>query len=257
MPAPAPLPALVDTLAASGGSPRLTAYDADGERVELSGAVLANWVAKTTNLLVEELDVAPGSTVRLDLPAHWRTLVWAMATWRAGGCVVLGQQDGTDVVVTDRPEPGVADAVVAVALPALARRFDGTLPPGAVDAAAAVMTYGDVVGWTPATDPAAPAVRAGVAVGPQTAGDAEVTEVDHAALAGWATAGTTSAPGDRVLLAADPDRATVPRWLRTALGVLLGGGSLVLVGPALAVELATDPARRDRLVATERVTAGA
>ena len=45
------------------GRPRLTWYGDGPERIELSGAVLANWVAKTTNLLVEELDAAAGETV--------------------------------------------------------------------------------------------------------------------------------------------------------------------------------------------------
>src|SRR3712207_930384 len=144
---------LLATLASGGGRPRVTQYAADGERVELSGAVLANWTAKTTNLLVEEFDVAPGSTVRLDLPAHWRTLVWALATWRCGACVVLGPDGDTDVVVSDVPGRHDAGQLVAVALPALARRFAGPLPAGAVDAAAAVMTYGDVIGWAPGTDP--------------------------------------------------------------------------------------------------------
>ncbi|NKY41606.1 TIGR03089 family protein, partial [Cellulomonas septica] len=105
------------------GRPRLTWYSADGERVELSGAVLENWVNKTTNLLVEELDAGPGTRVLLDLPGHWRTVVWALATWRCGACVVVGDGEA-DVVVTSRPaaHAGTSAHLVAVALPALARR---------------------------------------------------------------------------------------------------------------------------------------
>ena len=40
-------------------SPRLTWYGPDSERVELSGRVLDNWVAKTSNLLQDELDDRP------------------------------------------------------------------------------------------------------------------------------------------------------------------------------------------------------
>ncbi|WP_330998305.1 TIGR03089 family protein [Georgenia wutianyii] len=69
--------------------PRLTWYGPDDERVELSGRVLANWVTKATNLLVEEGEVGPGTRVLLDVPVHWRALVWAMATWCAGGELVL------------------------------------------------------------------------------------------------------------------------------------------------------------------------
>src|SRR6478735_7253781 len=45
----------------SGNStaPRLTWYGPDAERVELSGRVLDNWVAKTSNLLQDELDAEP------------------------------------------------------------------------------------------------------------------------------------------------------------------------------------------------------
>ena len=39
-----------------------------GGGTELSGRVLENWVAKTANLLVEELDAAPGSTIALRAP---------------------------------------------------------------------------------------------------------------------------------------------------------------------------------------------
>ncbi|MGN6441414.1 MAG: TIGR03089 family protein, partial [Arthrobacter sp.] len=65
----------------SGNStaPRLTWYGPDGERVELSGRVLDNWVAKTSNLLQDELDAEPGMSLRLDMPAHWKSLVWALA----------------------------------------------------------------------------------------------------------------------------------------------------------------------------------
>jgi uncharacterized protein (TIGR03089 family) len=236
---------------ADPGRPRLTWYGAGGERIELSGAVLANWVAKTTNLLVEEFDAAPGVRVGLDLPAHWRTAVWALAAWRCGAEVVMGGGvDDADVVVTDRPaDHGGSRALVAVALPALARAFDGDLPPGAVDAAGAVMTYGDVVGWAPDVEPARAALT-----GP-TGADA----VAHAALADWATgaAGGPAAPGDRVLVEAGPDRgAATVALLRAVLAALVGDGSVVVLDAAVVAELAADPARRARLTAGERVTAG-
>ena len=88
------LPQLLDALARAGGAPRITWYGPGGERVELSGAVTVNWVNKTANLLVEEFDAGPGTVVGLALPAHWRTLVWALATWRVGACVT--DRRGTD-----------------------------------------------------------------------------------------------------------------------------------------------------------------
>src|SRR5919106_4749197 len=107
----------------SGNStaPRLTWYGPDAERVELSGKVLDNWVAKTSNLLQDELDAGPGMRLALDLPAHWKSLIWALASWQLGMEVVL-DSNNADVLATAAPEeagPGF-DAVVAVPLPALA-----------------------------------------------------------------------------------------------------------------------------------------
>lgn len=222
------------------GRPRLTWYGTQGDRIELSGAVLANWVAKTTNLLVEEFDAGPGVRVGLDLPAHWRTVVWALAAWRCGACVVVGEEvAAADVVVTDRPGayPAVGQ-LVAVALPGLARRFDGELPAGAVDAAGAVMTYGDQIGWAPEV------------VGSEVA----VEGVRHDELI--AATRSHSPAGARVLLAAGADRdAEVLEALRRVLGVLAQDGSVVLLGSGMVDELEADPARRERLVASERVTA--
>jgi uncharacterized protein (TIGR03089 family) len=155
---------LLARLAADGGRPRLTWYGDDGERVELSGAVLANWVAKTVNLLVAEIDAAPGSAVVLDLPPHWRSVLWALSAWRCGATVVVPADDRSAAAGRSRRRrragPREWDEalhrgadLVAVALPALARRFDGDLPAGAIDAAAAVMTYGDAIDWAPPTDP--------------------------------------------------------------------------------------------------------
>lgn len=243
---------LLTALTSDPGRPRLTWYSGDGERVELSGAVLDNWVSKTSNLLVEELDAAPGTRVLLDLPAHWRAVVWAMAVWRVGAAVVTlpargaldagdaGREDDPgDVVVTNRPSahPAARD-VVAVTLAALARRFDGTLPAGALDAAASVMTYSDRIIWAPAVQPEAPALVA----------DASTTT--HAEL--FRRAGAVADPGadGRVLLAADDLGPTLVR----VLAVLAAAGSVVLVDEATAAALRADDVRRAALVAGERVT---
>ncbi|HEX3004764.1 MAG TPA: TIGR03089 family protein, partial [Angustibacter sp.] len=123
--------------------PRLTWYDdADGptrgERIELSGRVIANWVAKAANLLVDELGVERGDVVVLDLPTHWRAVYWALAAWRVGAVVSPEPDARAVVVVTDRPQqtpiaPGAR--VVAVSLPALARSWAGRALDGAVDEA--------------------------------------------------------------------------------------------------------------------------
>ncbi|MBE1876392.1 TIGR03089 family protein [Myceligenerans pegani] len=246
---------LLDRLQSDPGRPRLTWYGDDGERVELSGAVLANWVAKTTNLLVEEYDVQPGSMVGVDLPVHWRTVTWALAAWRVGATVVLtgdsraAAAEDLDVVVTDSPERWAASSadLVVVSLPALARRYDGDLPPGAMDAAAAVMTYADQVIYAPEPEPGRVALT-------DTAGDP----------AGSGTAGSPTAAGVRHdELVPEPDgeaartlvdgRAGTAVVLRELLRTWAGAGSVVLTSPATAAALDADTARRDRLVTTEKI----
>jgi len=235
---------LLTLLVREPGRPRITWYGDDGERVELSGAVLENWVNKTANLLVEELDAGPGTRVLLDLPGHWRTTVWATAVWRVGACVVLdpttgttnGTTNGVDVVVTTDPSrhPAARD-VLAVPLPALARRFDGPLPDGAVDAAAAVMTQGDRLGWVPALD-----------------GTADAIVVDGVPVPHRDLLRRFAGPEgpDRVLAVATGTAATLDVALRT----WAADGSLVLLSPGLDATLRADPARRSRVLDPERVT---
>lgn len=238
--------ALLGLIVADPGRPRVTWY-AGAERVELSGHVLDNWVTKTTHLLVDELDAGPGTEIVLDLPFHWRTVVWALATLRTGATAVLTGPAGTGadpgaVVVTDVParHPDAAELVV-VALPALARSAGPDLPPGAIDAAAAVMTYPDQPGWLPPVDPDAPAIAW------------EQGRVDHGGLAAWAQeqVGPGLVPPRARVLAAGDDAAGL---LALVLRVLGDDGSLVLVPAAEAAELRSDPDRRARLVAAERIT---
>jgi uncharacterized protein (TIGR03089 family) len=225
---------LLARLAADGGRPRLTWYGDDGERVELSGAVLANWASKTVNLLVEEFDAAPGTRIVVDLPVHWRSAVWALAAWRAGATVTLPDAGSDpDVVVTDDPGRW-ADAgadLVVVSLPALARRYDGDLPAGAIDAASAVMTYGDAIGWVPEVDPDQDAlVTAAGAVGHK---------------------GLVPEPEDGARVLVD-GRAPVADVLRYLLGIWAGGGSAVLTSAATAAELERDDSRLARLLSSEQ-----
>jgi uncharacterized protein (TIGR03089 family) len=237
---------LLNSLVSEPGRPRLTWYGPDHERVELSGAVLQNWVNKTVNLLVEEFDAGPGARVILDVPVHWRSVIWALGAWRCGATVVLTSPDAPDapvgdVVVSSRPQAWTTSGadLVAVALPALARRFDGELPPGAIDAAAAVMTYGDVVVWAPEPDPAAAAIEA-----PGT------EPLPHAAVI---PTGSSREPGTRALVDGGRPCAVV---LRDLLDLWSTDGSAVLVSPDTMAALNADPARLDRLRETERITEG-
>jgi uncharacterized protein (TIGR03089 family) len=194
-------------------SPRLTWYGPDSERVELSGRVLDNWVAKTSNLLQDELDAEPGSTIRLDLPAHWKSFVWALAAWQLGMEVVLDDSTA-DLLVTDNPQDGSGagyDAVVAVPLAALAMSWPGELPSGVVDYAAEVRSHGDVfmVHNEPAPDLAAVRGNGGFA-------HADLIE-------GFAVA---QEPGVRLLVRASEG---LEAGLAAALGAWNRDGSVVLV----------------------------
>lgn len=203
-------------------SPRLTWYGPDAERVELSGRVLDNWVAKTSNLLQDELDAEPGTRLRLDLPAHWKSVILALAAWQLGLEVVLGDA-GADLLATVEPGPGAAagafDVVMAVALPALAMRWPGELPTGVVDYAAEVRSHGDV--FMSHVDPEAsrPAI--------ETAAGAAHT---HAGLLDSFAA--TEGQGLRLLVPAGEGLETV---LARSLGAWKGDGSVVLVHPDVQV----------------------
>ena len=88
----------------NGAEPLITYYDLDsGERTELSAVSFANWVNKTSNLLVDELQVDPGDAVQLTLaethPGHWVTLIWELACWQVGAVVSLDPAAEVKVVV--------------------------------------------------------------------------------------------------------------------------------------------------------------
>lgn len=260
--------------------PRLTWYGPDDERVELSGRVLANWVTKATNLLVEEGEVEPGSRVLLDVPVHWRALVWAMATWCAGGELVLPAEEDDvldddvddepgytdldeeeagdldddesvfvpdetaeepDIAVTARPSGApAAGLVLVVALPALAMHVEDPIPAGAVDAAAALMTYGDHLGFVqePGGDDAALS-------GPEISGSSG-GPVPYGELADWCREQTPACHRDEEhprVLCAPRDHVEM---LAHAVAAWRAGGSLVLLGEDV------DSSRFDAIQAAER-----
>lgn len=143
-------------LRSDSAKPRITTYDDNdgptkGERIELSARVLGNWVSKAANALQDEFDIAPGSVVRLDLPPHWRTAYWALATWSVGGTVSTesvsdtGAGDTTDLLVTTDPEAAAASdsPAVLVTLAGLARAAATPVPQGVMDEAKELSTHGD------------------------------------------------------------------------------------------------------------------
>lgn len=142
-------------LLAQRQSPALLWYSAPGERIELSGRVFDNWVAKTANFLVDECEVEPGSLLALPQRLHWRSLVLAAAGLRVGATLTWGQQAGADVRAafdTAELEGATEEYLLAVASEPLAPRFMGQLSSEVIDYAAEVRSHPDVyVGWAAPT----------------------------------------------------------------------------------------------------------
>ncbi|MFG2117416.1 TIGR03089 family protein [Streptomyces sp. NPDC048718] len=143
-----PADLLRSALAADPARPLVTFYDdSTGERVELSVATFANWVAKTANLLQGELSASPGDRLALLLPAHWQTAVWLLACSSVGVTAEIGGDPaGADYVVAgpDALEAGLACSGdrIALSLAPLGRRFPQP-PAGYADYAVEVPGQGD------------------------------------------------------------------------------------------------------------------
>lgn len=87
-------------LAGDLSRPRLTWYDdGSGERIDLSGKTLLNWVAKAANWLETEMGLGPGDEVALLMPSdHWRAIYWSLAAWTRG--LTISAEPDADAVVT-------------------------------------------------------------------------------------------------------------------------------------------------------------
>ncbi len=218
-----PADLLRSALAADPGRPLVTFYDdATGERVELSVATFANWVAKTANLLQGDLGAGPGDRVALLLPAHWQTAVWLLACSSVG---VVADMDGdaaaADVVVSGPDSLDAARACggerVALALRPLGGRFP-EVPGGFLDYAVEVPGQGDrFVPFSPVDPEGAALIVAG-----REFSSAEVVERARVEATGLGLAG----PGSRILSGLGFDT-----WegLNAGLyGALATGGSVVL-----------------------------
>ncbi|MFF0278636.1 TIGR03089 family protein [Streptomyces sp. NPDC004330] len=158
-----PADLLRSALAADPARPLVTFYDdATGERVELSVATFANWVAKTANLLQGELSAAPGDRLALLLPAHWQTAVWLLACSSVGVVAEVGGDPAdADLVVAgpDALDAGRACSGerIALSLAPLGRRFPAA-PAGYADYAVEVPGQGDRFAPFVPVDAAAPAL---------------------------------------------------------------------------------------------------
>ena len=137
--------------------PRITYYDdATGERIELSAVTLANWAAKTGNLLRDELGAGPASRVAILLPAHWQTAAVLFGVWWIGAEAVLadGAAGPADSALCTIDRLDEADSawtstapggeVAVLSLDPFGRSAPD-LPIGVIDYATAVRVHGDQI----------------------------------------------------------------------------------------------------------------
>ena len=216
--------------------PRITYYDdATGERVELSTATLANWAAKTANLLRDELGVGPGSRVAVLLPAHWQTAAVLFGIWWVGAEVVLPGEGPADVALCTADRLGEADDAVGVGGEIAVLSLDAFGKPapdlavGVTDYATSVRVHGDQI--IPERHP-----------GPALAGRS-VQDVLADARKSAAARGLTQA--DRVMSTGRWDSAA--EVVDNMLAVFAAGASLVQVANP-------DPSMQERRQQTEKVT---
>lgn len=219
--------------------PLLTWYDdGTGDRTELSGATLDNWVAKTANLLVDGVGLGPGDTVAVLLPPHWQTAAVLLGCWAAGLAADLGP-DPQPVEALFTTAEGAADAAgwhaserYATGLLPLAAPLR-QLPPGFTDYVLEVRGHGDrFVAPSP--------------VGADDRAMAGPVESSHDAVCRAATERAAElgiVRGDRVLV----DAQTHPDPVDWLLAPLVVGASVVLCGNL-------DPALTTGRAATEKVT---
>jgi uncharacterized protein (TIGR03089 family) len=213
--------------------PRITYYDdATGERIELSAVTLANWAAKTANLLRDELGGGPASRVAVLLPAHWQTAAVLFGVWWIGAEAVLDSAEADIALCTidrldDADSTGTGEVAV-LSLDAFGRPV-ADLPVGVTDYATAVRVHGDQIVGERHPGPA----LAGRSV------DQVLAACEKSATAKGLTA------TDRVLSTASWD--TPDDVIEGLLTVLAVGGSLVQVANP-------DPAALPRKAETEKVT---
>jgi uncharacterized protein (TIGR03089 family) len=224
---------LAPLLRSDAVGPRITYYDdATGERIELSAVTLANWAAKTANLLRDELGAGPGSRVAVLLPAHWQTAAVFFGIWWIGAEAVLAGD--ADIAFCTAQRLAEADEAVGMgeiavlSLDAFGKPV-ADLPVGVTDYATAVRVHGDQV---------VPEGAPGAALDGRSVDDVVSAARDTAATLGLS-------PADRVWSANPWDRPAL--LVSNLLSVFAVGGSLVQVANA-------DPAIQDRRRDIEKVT---
>jgi uncharacterized protein (TIGR03089 family) len=239
-----PAELLRSALATDAGRPLVTYYDdATGERVELSVATLANWVAKTANLIQDELAAERGDRVALLLPAHWQTAAWLLACAAAGVVADLDGDPAAATAVVSGPD-GLERALacpgerIALSLRPLGAPFPEP-PKGFTDYARAAPAQPDAFA---AYDPPGPD-DAALAVGGRELSGGELVELARADAAARGLG-----PGDRLMSLRD-----FGSWEGVSAGLfapLAAGASVVLCRNAERLDESGRAARAE----SERVT---
>lgn len=230
--------ALADAVRRDAAAPLLTWYDdATGDRTELSGATLDNWVSKTANLLVDGLGLARGETVAVLLPPHWQAAAIILGVSAAGLAADLGGQPRpveavftTPDLVTQASAWPTGDRYATGLLPLAMPLRD--VPPGYTDYVTDVRNYGDHFGGAPA--------------GADDTALAGPVEMSHLAVMRTATTraaelGVTA--GDRVLV----DARAYPDPIDWLFAPLTAGASIVLCANL-------DPGKIESRAEAEKVT---
>jgi uncharacterized protein (TIGR03089 family) len=223
-------------LRADAVGPRITYYDdGSGERIELSAVTLANWAAKTGNLLRDELGAGSGSRVAILLPAHWQTAAVLFGVWWIGAEAVLETSGPADLALCTAERLDEADATVepggevaVLSLDAFGRSAPD-LPVGVTDYATAVRVHGDQI---------VAERHPGAALGGRSV-DEILADCENSAAARGLT------PKDRVLSSAS--------WSGPA-ELVDGLLAVMAVGASLVQVANPDPAALQRRVETEKVT---
>ena len=224
-----------------GDKPFLTWYDdRRDQRIELSYKTFGNWVAKTANLLVEELGAGPGDRVGV-LGGHWQMPVIVAGCWRAGlGVVALDRQGPgrAELVAAFVPEERLGDVSVPGEIPVLALAADPLGRAGrdlgrARNFSGIVPSMGDVFDDT--ADPPGDALIAG----------GETATMDGLLARAAALAARTGL--------GEADRLLSGRRLLTVDGVVAGLLAPLAAGAGVVLVEELDPARFWKRVADERV----
>lgn len=204
--------------------PLLTYYDmATGERVELSTTTTANWVAKTSNFLIDDLDAEPGTRIRIGLPSHWLRFVWLLSSWSVGATVVDHDAD----IGVSGPELEATEPVrLAASLRPFGARF-ADAPEGFTDLGVEVPGHGD---HFVSLEPPVPTTAA------LDLGSTARTHRDVLA--------ATQADSSRRLVGT----GSVERDAALIVAACLGGGSLVVVASATSEDAARVAAQEGALV---------